>query len=435
MRTIFRTKCAGAWALVLFGWAASAYAANISTTITVNATGTIGATITATGPATLTNIGSGTFSGTLSLTPDASGNLSAPFTISGLPSNSSLTGKLSIPSSFLTGTSGTATGSATITGGTGTFSGATGSFSSLTGSGALTASGFTLQFTGAGTITTGGPVGPPVTTPTITTVASAADYSTSIAQGSIFIVKGTNLSASGFTQFSFPLPTTSGGVTINFTPSTGGTGTPAYLIYTYNQSGVNQLAAILPSALAAGNYNVTVTAGGSTSSPFATTVVARKVALFTQDSSGGGLAVVQNVVSATQLDVNRFTTQTISGITVSPAKPGQVLIAWATGMGAVSGGDNVGSPGFNFAANGVTVQVLVGGMAITPAYAGRAPGLAGEDQINFTARECPHRMHGVVSDLGERCAQLAHLHRDCAERFSERVRESFIHHVAVAEFR
>jgi hypothetical protein len=50
----------------------------------------------------------------------------------------------------------------------------------------------------------------------------------------------------------------------------------------------------------------------------------------------------------------------------------------------VTGGDNTASAGFNFEANGVNVQVIVGGMSITPAYAGRAPGLAGADQINFT---------------------------------------------------
>src|SRR6185369_5193156 len=117
--------------------------------------------------------------------------------------------------------------------------------------------------------------------------------------------------------------------------------------------------------------------------PFSVTVVQRKIGLITQDSTGSGLAVVQNFISATQLDVDRFTTGSISGITISPAKPGQVLIAWATGMGPVSGGDNVSSPGFNFAANGVNVQVIVGGVSITPAYAVRAPGLAGADQINF----------------------------------------------------
>ena len=84
----------------------------------------------------------------------------------------------------------------------------------------------TLSITGAGTITTGGggPVAP--TGPAITDVLDAASYTKNIAQGSIFVVKGTNLSASGFTQFGFPLPTTSpsGGVKITFTPDVGWNG-------------------------------------------------------------------------------------------------------------------------------------------------------------------------------------------------------------------
>jgi hypothetical protein len=113
-------------------------------------------------------------------------------------------------------------------------------------------------------------------------------------------------------------------------------------------------------------------------------VVPRKIGLITADSSGSGLAVIQNYISASQLDIDRFTTFPASGYTFSPSKPGQVLIAWATGMGPVTGGDNVASPGFDFNANGVNVKVIVGGVTITPLYAGRAPGLAGADQINFT---------------------------------------------------
>jgi uncharacterized protein (TIGR03437 family) len=223
-------------------------------------------------------------------------------------------------------------------------------------------------------------------------VLDAGSYTANIAEGSIFVVKGTNLSASGLVEFAFPLPTsctaslcagaTSGEIT--FAPASGGAGTQAYLVYLYNQSGVNQLAAILPSGVATGNYNVTVTNnGGSTSAPFPVTVVQRKIGLITQDSSGSGLAVIQNYISATELDIDRFTVGSVSGATISPARPGQTLIAWATGMGPVTTGDNTASPGFNFEANGVNVQVIVGGVSITPLYAGRAPGLAGADQINF----------------------------------------------------
>ena len=59
-----------------------------------------------------------------------------------------------------------------------------------------------------------------------------------------------------------------------------------------------------------------------------------------------------------------------------------MLIAWGVGMGPVTGGDNTASPGFDFSKT-VDVKAIVGGVSITPLYAGRAPGLAGADQINF----------------------------------------------------
>ncbi len=105
------------------------------------------------------------------------------------------------------------------------------------------------------------------------------------------------------------------------------------------------------------------------------------------DESGDGLAVAQNYISSTELDLDRYTTGTVGGFTTSPAYPGETLIAWATGLGGVPFADNAATPsaGYNFDANGGSlVQVIVGGVSITPAYAGRAPGLAGADQIDFT---------------------------------------------------
>src|SRR5262249_10229870 len=141
------------------------------------------------------------------------------------------------------------------------------------------ATSISLTFSGAGSITTGGSTGP--ATPTVTAVLDAASYTANIAQGSIFVVKGINMSASGFTQFQFPLPTAStDGVKITFTPAAGGAGVNPYLVYLYNQGSVNQLAAVLPSTVATGNYNVTVTGNtGTTSAPFVVTVVQRKIGL------------------------------------------------------------------------------------------------------------------------------------------------------------
>lgn len=364
--------------------AAVAQAASISTTLTVTATATLSATAaTVSGTATLPNVytGNGQFSATVSLSSlGSSTNVNIPFTIT-VSSGNTLTGSVTMPETLLFG-GGSGNGTGTITGGSGTYQGYSGTFPTLTGTGGFSGSSITLNFSGTGTVnTTGG--GTTAPTPTITAVLDAGSYTANIAEGSIFVVQGTNLSASGLTQMSFPLPTSSGGVKVTFTPAAGGSGTDVYLVYLYNENGVNQLAALLPSSVTPGSYNVTVTNNGTASAAFTATVVQRKLTLITQDSSGSGLAVVQNYVSATELDVNRFTSGSVNGIPISPAKPGQVLIAWGTGLGPVSGGDNTASPGYDFTKNGVNVQVIVGGMSIAPVYAGRAPGLAGTDQINF----------------------------------------------------
>jgi uncharacterized protein (TIGR03437 family) len=223
--------------------------------------------------------------------------------------------------------------------------------------------------------------------PTITAVLDAGSYTANIAQGSIFVVKGNGLSAAGPTvEPPFPLPTSSNGVSISFTPANGGTAIAAFIIYLYNTGGVNQLAAVLPSSTPTGNYNVTVTNTGSTSSPFTVQVVKQKPGLLSVDESGNGLAVVQNYISQTELDLDRYTTGTIGSFTTSPSHPLQTLIAYSVGMGSdVNSGvpDNMASPGYNFLANGATVLVYVGGMTITPTYAARVAGGTGYEQINF----------------------------------------------------
>jgi uncharacterized protein (TIGR03437 family) len=362
---------------------AGAQAATISTTLTVNATETIGATggVTVAGTATLTNgVGSGTFSATLAFAASASG-YTGPYTITLSGSGSTITGVFTMPSAMLTG-SGTA--SATVTGGTGTYSGANGSFPSLPGSSSFAGTAFSLSFTGAGTLGTGGTVVP--TPPTISAVQDAGSYTANIPQGGIFVVKGASLSASGYTPFATPRPTVSSGVKVTFTPVAGGTGTDVYLVYLYNLPDskgniVNQIACILPSTVPVGNYNVTVT-NGTVSAPFAVQVVASKFELITQDSSGTGLASVQNYISQTQYDLNRLTTGSIYGTSYSPAKPGGYLIAYGTGLGAYAAGDNSALPYFDFSKT-LTIRAIVGGVSIPVDYAGRA-GYAGEDQINFT---------------------------------------------------
>ncbi len=176
---------------------AGAQAATVSSTLTLTGTTTLsGANYVMAGQVTLTNVGSGTFASTIDLTKISGTSVSAPFTIT--LSGGTLVGTYTEPVAVLTGAGGNA--AATITGGTGSYAGYTGSFPTLAVSSTISGVGsYTMTFTGAGTVNTSGGTTTPV--PTITAVLDGASNTPNIAQGSIFIVKGSNLSASGYTPF------------------------------------------------------------------------------------------------------------------------------------------------------------------------------------------------------------------------------------------
>jgi uncharacterized protein (TIGR03437 family) len=347
-----------------------------SFTFTVtNAPVTVSGTTVFSGPATLALAGSspdtGTFTASGSLTNISGGNVTVPFTVT--LGHGTISGSVTFPETVLVN-SGPFSASATITVWTGSYAGYTSS--TLTASGTVTGSplsGGTISFTTSGTVNTGTTT--PV--PTIASVTDGASYTANVAQGAFFTVWGTNLAPSSSGLTNFPRPTSVGGVKVTFTPTTGGAGTDTYLIYV----GTGQINGLLPSTVPAGSYNVTVT-NATVSNQVLTQVVASKPALFTQDQSGTGLAVVQNYVSAAETDWNRLTTGTYNGALSSPAKPGQVLIAWGTGLGPYAAADNTAGVYHDFSTS-EPIAAIVGGVSIPVAFAGRA-GYAGEDQINFT---------------------------------------------------
>jgi uncharacterized protein (TIGR03437 family) len=354
---------------------AGAPAATVSSTFTLNGSAPFtGTSLVITGTATMSGVylGNGTFTSTVSITSSTP----APFTIT-VTAGNTLTGTFTLASGAL---SGTDTGSLTITGGTGTYAGYTGTFSSLKETGATAISGtsasFTLTCTGAGTVNTaGGGTTTPV--PNIASVTDGASYTANVAQGAFFTVWGSNLAPSNIGLTNFPRPTSQSGVKVTFTPASGGAGTDTYLIYI----GTGQINALLPSTVLVGNYNVTVT-NGTVSNQVSTKVVASKPGLFTQDQSGTGLAVVFNYISQSESDVDRLTTGSYNGSLSSPAKPGQTLVAWGTGIGPWAAGDNTAGITHDFSTS-QAIAAIVGGVSIPVVFAG-LNGYAGEDQINFT---------------------------------------------------
>ncbi len=204
--------------------------------------------------------------------------------------------------------------------------------------------------------------------PAITGVVNAANYSTGIAQGSIFVVFGSNLGPAQLASApGYPLTTTLSGTSIKFTPAAGGPAFDALVVYT----SAGQVAGLLQSQAPTGNYNVTISYNGQTSANTSVAVVARNFGLLSLAASGTGPAVAQIADQGSR--INQFG---------APASPGQTIVLYGIGLGPITAPDN-NPPGLQDLKGPAAVKVLLGDVEIDPIYAGRSPGIAGLDQINF----------------------------------------------------
>jgi len=207
-------------------------------------------------------------------------------------------------------------------------------------------------------------------------VLNASSYTADIARGSWFVVFGTGLGPATLAVYSgsLPYPTELSGTRVSFTPAAGGPAVEARLWYTL----AGQLAGLLPSTTAVGDYDVRVTYGGATSAARRVKVVDRNFGFATQAQNGAGPA------QATYggADLNRFTTGRLGQFTTRPAKAGDRVDLWGTGLGADASSDLNGNSSGDQTAAG-QVRVLVGGIVVTPAYAGRSSGSPGLDQVVF----------------------------------------------------
>ncbi len=187
-----------------------------------------------------------------------------------------------------------------------------------------------------------------------------------IAEGSIFIVFGTDLGPATPTYpAGLPLPTTlpaSNGTSISI--SAGGQTIAAYMFYT----SALQVQAILPSNTPIGNASVTLTYNGKTSAAFTISVVQSRLGIFTLNSQGYGAAAAQHGVGSSPILMS------------NAAHPGETVVLYGTGLGPITGADNVAPGSVQVGSN---VVVTIAGQIVTPTYAGRTPSYAGEDQIDF----------------------------------------------------
>ena len=205
-------------------------------------------------------------------------------------------------------------------------------------------------------------------------IVNAASYANAklpngaIAQGSIFVVFGARMGPAAIALAGFPLPSTLAGTNVKVT--SGGQTLDCPLIYTL----AGQLAAILPSPTPVGNATMIVTFNGQASAARSFRVVTSSFGTFSLNQGGSGPGIITNFESATSQPVNTA---------LKAARPGQTLILYGTGLGPLPAGtaDNGAAPALPI--NQASVELFVGGRRANVAYAGRAPGFAGLDQINF----------------------------------------------------
>lgn len=221
-------------------------------------------------------------------------------------------------------------------------------------------------------------------------VLNAASYTLTglpnqgIAQGSFFVVFGTNLGPAALAQAALPLPGAAGLAGTSVKVTVGGTSVDAFMVYT----SAGQIAAILPSNTPAGNGSLTVSYNGQTSKPVSVKIVKTAFGIFTANAAGSGPAIVQNFNSATDQPLNSF---------LSPAKPGQAAVLLGTGLGPVSGNEAAGPLS---GALDVDTQVLVGGKSADVLYKGRS-GFIGVDQINFVIPDGVEGCHVPVAVVAD----------------------------------
>lgn len=207
--------------------------------------------------------------------------------------------------------------------------------------------------------------------PAVSSVLNAASYTlpglpgSAIAQGSIFVVFGTNLGPATLVQASvFPLPTDLAGTSVRVTVS--GTAVTAIMLYT----SATQVAAILPSSTTVGTGTLTVTYNGQTSAGAAIQVVRSSFGIFTRNQAGSGPAWVQHAGAPAAEAFNALN---------NAAAPGATVTIYGTGLGP--GGDDRNPPGVLEISS--DAEVLVGGRPARTTYRGRSPQYPGLDQINF----------------------------------------------------
>jgi uncharacterized protein (TIGR03437 family) len=230
--------------------------------------------------------------------------------------------------------------------------------------GTLTIAGRTFTVTQAGA--------PAAAAPLISAggVVNAADYSVNLSPGILFSIFGTDLAPATRLAAAVPLPRSLDGVSVEVIDGSQIVSAPLVFV---SQGQIN---AQMPFQIQSASVGVRVRNAAGLSNTMTVPMSTRAPRLLTASQDGKGQAV------AVHLDYSLVTAS-------APGAPGEILVLFLTGLGAVNPAISEGAPGGDGGSlgplNHVTesVEVLVGGVPAIVHFAGLAPGFPGLYQINF----------------------------------------------------
>jgi uncharacterized protein (TIGR03437 family) len=212
--------------------------------------------------------------------------------------------------------------------------------------------------------------------PIATVVSAANSTGTAIAPGSLATAYGSDLAKGTPGATSLPLPTTFGGTSLTIIDSAG-TSWPVPLIYVSS----GQVNFYVPTGVATGSAQFTVTSGDGTQSAGSVQVATVAPGIFTLNSAN--LAAAIGILVSSSGKQTPFQVYKVSGgavvanpINLGSASDQVVLELYGTGIQA-AGTSNV--------------EVTVGGTKVPVQYAGKSS-FEGEDQVNILL---PHSLAGA----------------------------------------
>jgi uncharacterized protein (TIGR03437 family) len=196
--------------------------------------------------------------------------------------------------------------------------------------------------------------------------ASFAPFTAQLAPGELIVLFGSGLANNPVVQSTAPFPNTLGGVQVLITSNNVTVAAPLYYVTS------SAIAAVVPYATS-GIAQIQVVNNGNPSATVTAFVGSTAPGVLTQGSDGISDAIVQH------LDFSLVTP-------ANPAQPGETLLGYVTGLGAVSPtiADGAAGPSDTLSNATNAITAYIGGQTATVSFAGLAPTLSGLYAIVFT---------------------------------------------------